>query len=191
MLGHDVYYIEDTGQYRADLKANQTWLEEIEQNIINLKSRIKRCGDFDKWDIKTRNGLFSTAKGVLKVEEHGAGASKQYVKFRYWANCSLGGLVLIAMLVTLTTLAVLDQSLIAAGILSFLTAALFVKYILDSASVVNCIVTGFKKLSDEQQKESNLNVVHIDERSNEKIEYNEIFKQHANDEHGELKPNDK
>ena len=173
--------------YEADWKANETWLEEIEQNIINLKARVKRGGDFDKWDIKTRNGLFSTAKGVLTVEEHGG--NKQYVKFRYWANYSVGGLVLIAMLVTLTIFAVFDQSLIAASILCFLTAAVFVKYTLDSASVVNCIVLGFKKLTDEHQKESNLNVVHVDEGSNEIIEYNELFKHHAGNEHEEVKPN--
>ncbi|HEX8677973.1 MAG TPA: glycosyltransferase, partial [Segetibacter sp.] len=31
----------------ASWKANETWLEEIEQNIIGLKARVKRGGDFD------------------------------------------------------------------------------------------------------------------------------------------------
>ncbi len=157
-------------------KANETWLKEIEQNIIGLRARVKRGGDFDKWDIKTRNGLFSTAKGVLTVEEHGA--NKQYVKFRYWANYSLGGLLLIGVLVTITTFALLDHRLIAATILYFLTAAIFVKYVLDSASVVNCIVSGFAGLAKVNERESNLNIVHGEKVNEEKEQYDESFNEH-------------
>ena len=139
-------------------KSNETWLEEIEQNIIKLKARVKRGGNFDTWDIKTRNGLFSTAKGILTVEEHGA--NKQYVKFKYWADYSISGLLLIAGLVTITALAAIDQSWIAAGMLFLFTAIVVFKYVLDCASVVNCMVTGFKKLSFVEQKNKNLNLVH-------------------------------
>jgi membrane protein implicated in regulation of membrane protease activity len=139
-------------------KANETWLEEIEQNIINLKARVKRGGDFDKWDIKTRNGLFSTAKGVLTVEEHGA--NKQYIKFNYWGKYSVSGLLLIGFMASIAALAAIDNSLYVAGILLLLTAVIAVKYIYDSASVVNCIVTGFQNLSVEVHKETRLEVVH-------------------------------
>jgi hypothetical protein len=142
----------------GDWKANETWLEEIEQNIIRLKARVKRGGDFDKWDIKTRNGLFATAKGIITVEEHGA--NKQFVKLKYWANYSLGGLLLIAALVATTTYSITDESWIVASILTLLTTAITVKYLLDSASVVNCIVTGFTKLSAAVENENLLNIVH-------------------------------
>lgn len=154
-------------------KANETWLEEIEQNIIGLRARVKRGGDFDKWDIKTRNGLFSTAKGVLTVEEHGA--NKQYIKFKYWVDYSMGGLMLIALLTAITILAALDDSLIAATILYFFTSAIFLKYILDSASVVNCIVCGFTGLSQVNDKESKLNIVHCEKVSEEKEKHDELF----------------
>lgn len=151
--------------YEADWKANETWLEEIEQNIIKLKARVKRGGDFDKWDIKTRNGLFSTATGVLTVEEHGG--NKQYVKFRYWANYSIGGFMLIGLLTAIATLAAADNSWMAAGILALLTIAIAAKYILDSASVVNCIVSGFNGIAIIDEKESKLNIVHRENVSEE------------------------
>ena len=55
-------------------KSVDAWLEQIEQNIVGLKARVKRGGDFDRWDIQTRNGLFdafsrSTAFGPM---EHNA-----------------------------------------------------------------------------------------------------------------------
>jgi O-antigen biosynthesis protein len=139
-------------------KANEAWLEEIEQNIIGLKARVRRGGDFDNWDIETRNGLFSTAKGVLTVEEHGA--NKQYLKFRYSANYSVSGLILIGLFASIAVLAASDQSWIVAGVLSIFTFAIAAKYVLDSASVVSCIVSGFKSLSSSATKESVLNIVH-------------------------------
>jgi hypothetical protein len=145
----------------GDWKAAETWLEEIEQNIVGLKARVKRGGDFDSWDIQTRNGLFSTVKGILTIEEHGA--NKQYLKFRYAANYSLSGLILIVFFGTITALALIDGSLVVAGILSIFTLVITAKYVLDSASVVNCIVTGFKKLSFVVEKESELRIVDIDQ----------------------------
>jgi hypothetical protein len=142
-------------------KANEAWLEEIEENIIKLKARVKRGGEFDKWDIKTRNGLFSTAKGVLTVEEHGA--NKQYIKFRYWGNYSVPGLILIGILISITAFATLDKSWIAASVLSIITVMAAIKYVLDSASVVNCIVSGFKSLSEVVEKESKLRLVKVKE----------------------------
>lgn len=132
--------------HEGQWKAAETWLEEIEQNIINLKARVKRGGDFDRWDIKTRNGLFSTAKGILTVEEHGA--NKQYIKFKYRAEYSARGLLLIGLLAITTLLAALDLNPIPTFIIGSLTFLLAGKYILDTASVVNCIVWSFSKLSE-------------------------------------------
>ena len=164
----------------AGWKANETWLKEIEQNLISSKARVKRGGDFDKWDIKTRNGLFSAAKGVLTVEEHGA--NKQYIKFRYWANYSIWGLMLIALLTAITIFAALDHSLIAASILYLLTACIFLKYILDSASVVNCIVSAFTALAKVDEKESKLNIAYREKVSEEKEQCNELFNEQTKNE---------
>ena len=163
--------------YEGDWKSNETWLEEIEQNILKLKACVKRGGDFDKWDIKTRNGLFSTAKGILTVEEHGA--NKQYVKFRYWGSYSVSGFVLISVLTAITTFAALDQSWLATGILTLITALFSIKYLLDSASVVNCMVTAFRSLSLAIEKKSKLNLIENME-SKENLSFLEAGDQRAN-----------
>lgn len=142
-------------------KANDEWLEKIEQNIIGLKARVKRGGNFDRWDIKTRNGLFSTAKGLLTIEEHGA--NKQYLKFRYWANYSIAGFLLICVLASITTLAALDKSWTASAVLAMITFLLLLKYVIDSASVLNCIVCGFKKLALVGIEKSDLHVANVNE----------------------------
>jgi hypothetical protein len=142
-------------------KSVDAWLEQIEQNIVGLKARVKRGGDFDRWDIQTRNGLFSTVKGILTIEEHGA--KKQYLKFRYTANYSLSGLVLIVLFGFIAAQALINGSLVVAGILSIFTIVITGKYVLDSASVVNCMVTGFKKLSSVVEKEPGLKIADVNQ----------------------------
>lgn len=148
-------------------KASETWLEEIEQNLIGLQARVKRGGDFDRWDIQTRNGFFSTAKGVLTIEEHGA--QKQYLKFRYWVNYSKAGLALIIAGVLISTLAALDYSWIVSFILGGLTIGLIGKYVFDSACVANCLIRGFNQLSEEPKKTGELKFIKLAEETSSYI----------------------
>jgi len=133
-------------------KESEAWLKEIEQNIIRLKARVKRGGDFDKWDINTKNGLFTTAKGVLTIEEHGA--KKQYIKFKYWVDYSLGGLLLIVILTSITAFAAFEERWIVTVMLAILTVSIIIKYVLDLSSVANCIVDGFNALSSHSEKDN-------------------------------------
>ncbi|MEJ7678558.1 MAG: hypothetical protein WKG06_12005 [Segetibacter sp.] len=146
-------------------KATETWLEEIEKNIITLKARVKRGGDFDKWDIETRNGLFSTSKGIITIEEHGS--NNQYVKLKYWVNYSVQGFILILIGAAISVFAALDKSWAAASVLVFLTFGLIGKYVFDSASVANCIITTFNNLSSTVEKESKLTPVKVAEVNEE------------------------
>lgn len=140
----------------SNWKSNEQWLEQIEKNILILKGRVKRGGNFDRWDIKTKDGLFSNAKGILTVEEHGA--NKQYVKLRYRVNYSLSGLLLIASFSLLLTLSIFDHKYIVSVILSFFMLLIILKFIIDSASAVNCMLTAFRNLMDLAEKKPDLNV---------------------------------
>lgn len=148
-------------------KATETWLEEIEKNIITLKARVKRGGDFDKWDIETRNGLFSTSKGIITIEEHGS--NKQYVKLKYWVNYSVQGFILILIGAAISVFAALDNSWTAASVLVLLTFGLIGKYVFDSASVANCIITAFNNLSSTVKEESKLAPVKVAEVNEEVV----------------------
>jgi hypothetical protein len=64
-------------------------------------------------------------------------------------------------LASISALAALDGSWVVAAVLSTFTAAVVGKYVLDSASVVSCVVKGFGGLSSVIEKESNLKVVKV------------------------------
>jgi len=57
-------------------------LQTLDQKMRESGAAIVRGGDFDRWDLETRGGLFGSARAQLVIEEHGD--SKQLVRLRVW-----------------------------------------------------------------------------------------------------------
>jgi hypothetical protein len=74
---------------------------------------VWRGGDFDRWDLEVRGGLFGSARLLVGVEEHGQG--QQMVRARTWPRVAAGGLVGVA---ALAAAAALGQAPVAAGVLA-------------------------------------------------------------------------
>ncbi|WP_207495198.1 glycosyltransferase [Aridibaculum aurantiacum] len=144
----------------AEWKGNETWLEELESNIIKCKARVKRGGDFDRWDLQVRTGLFSSARSILTVEEHGA--NKQYVKMKYWVRHSWIGIFLVTAFVSIDVAAALEQSWVALGLLVTITSFILLKYVQDIQRVSGCVQHSFNSLSLQGEKESKLVLVKVD-----------------------------
>jgi O-antigen biosynthesis protein len=99
--------------------SSENWLSLIEQNLIKLKCSIKRGGDFDRWDLEIRTGLFVKGRGLLTIEEHGA--SKQMLKLKCWTNYSLTFCFLLAFLGILDLFAIVNDL----KAISFIVPAIF------------------------------------------------------------------
>jgi glycosyltransferase involved in cell wall biosynthesis len=123
------------------------WLERIETSLVASRSRVRRGGQFDDWDLQTDCGIFSSARGLLAIEEHGAG--RQMIKFRCRPNYSKSGLALILLLSALATLAAFDGAYPVSIILTSLTALLAVKYVVDTGKGMYNIRKAFLSLSDD------------------------------------------
>ncbi len=67
---------------------------------------VARGGDYDRWDLEVRGGLFGVVRTRMAIEEHGAG--RQQLLFRSWPRFSPTGLVLTLLFLLLSTLAGLD-----------------------------------------------------------------------------------
>jgi hypothetical protein len=79
-------------------KSPEGWLGEIEQRLIESEAVVRRGGNFDRWDLEVRGGLFGSARLLHATEEHGGG--KQLVRFRIWPCWSWLAVALIGCLVT-------------------------------------------------------------------------------------------
>jgi hypothetical protein len=67
---------------------SKTWtapderLRAVEQQAVSTPGTVVRGGDFDRWDLDLRGGIFGGARMLMAVEELGGGA--QLVRYRSW-----------------------------------------------------------------------------------------------------------
>lgn len=97
-------------------------LECLETDLQTHGVAVCRGGDYDRWDLEVRGGMLGTARMLMAVEDHAAGA--QYVRFRLWPRFSPRGLGLTLPFAYLAIWAGYDGAWIA-GLLLGMIAALF------------------------------------------------------------------
>lgn len=129
-------------------KSAEEWLEDIECNVIALKSRVQRGGSFDRWDIQARNSLFSISRGLLAIEEHGAG--KQLIRFKIWPIPSKMFVFAFAILSGIVMLAIIDDATAVAIILGFIVFGILAEYVIDTALTLQQLKTAFKSLDSKR-----------------------------------------
>ena len=128
-------------------KAPEEWLAAIEENLTAMKTRVKRGGEFDRWDIQVSNGMFSKCTGLLTIEEHGA--QKQYLKFKCNPGYSTGA-YLLTMILLVSGMITVSLSLWAVSLVIASIAFIFaLRFILETAVTMYSLYLGFKILSSE------------------------------------------
>ncbi len=125
-------------------RSTEDWLGDIEKEVINLKTRVKRGGDFDTWDLQVCNGLFSRSRGLLVIEEHGGG--KQYLKFKCSAHYSKKAFVLGGIIAAIAIVSGLNNQWVINGIMDALFALVVFRFLFETGSSVNSLYTAFKLL---------------------------------------------
>ncbi len=124
-------------------RATEEWLTDIENTLIGLKTRVKRGGDFDKWDLQTRNGISSVSRALFTIEEHGAG--KQLIRMKAWTRPSKSFIISFSIFTALVVFAALDGVMIVSLILSLFLILFLSEYILDASITMH----HFKKSLDQ------------------------------------------
>jgi hypothetical protein len=103
-----------------------------------------RGGEYDRWDLEVRGGLFGATRLLAATEEHGAG--KQLVRFRLWPKCSTKGLGLFLFFATLTVGAGLDQAWHSAGILGGVVILLVCRMFKECAGAMATLLHALKQV---------------------------------------------
>ncbi len=126
-------------------KAPQEWLQEIERNLITSGVRVRRGGPYDEWDLHVACGFFSSAMGLLTIEEHGGG--KQLLRFKCKPKYSRTGILLTIILSILSVMAAVEKSYVATGFMGFLVVLLIITYFKDNARAMYNLSKAFTSLS--------------------------------------------
>lgn len=126
-------------------KSMEEWLQEIEINLIKTKARVRRSGQYDRWDLEVNGGFFSGCRGLLTIEEHGGG--KQLLRFKCTPHYSKTGFILITTFSMLSFIALINTSYLVGGILGACSMVLMITYFTDKARAMHDLSNAFSFLS--------------------------------------------
>jgi hypothetical protein len=73
-------------------RAPTDWLQCIENALRQRNLRVRRGGEYDRWDLEVAMNVLGTTRVLVVVEEHGAG--RQLVRVRAWPSWLSQGLLL-------------------------------------------------------------------------------------------------
>jgi glycosyltransferase involved in cell wall biosynthesis len=135
--------------WSEEWRSAEDCLTDIEQNLIELKIRVKRGGDFDRWDVEVDNGIFSINQALLTVEEHGSG--KQMLKLKVWRIPSTLWISTMLALFTICGFAVTDQAFGVVAIFGTIACLLCATYCYSTASTIAYLYQAFSKACSKTQ----------------------------------------
>ena len=107
---------------------------------------MKHGGEFDHWDLQVNNGLFSKARGLLTIEDHGA--QKQYLKFKCWSFSSLTAWVLSISFLAIAIIAFFSFQYFVGVVTSLISVSIIYRCLENQARSITSLETAFRKLAD-------------------------------------------
>jgi uncharacterized membrane protein len=120
--------------------------------LINSKTKVKCGGEFDRYDLEANVGMYAFSRGLLVVEEHGAG--KQLIRLRCQTRFSMFGSIPFIILAVLTLIAAFGDLLVAALILSAFLFVIGVAMLSDAARATRNLSRAFLQLSSTDIKKT-------------------------------------
>ncbi len=118
------------------------WQLDLKRELLKRKMKVKKGGDFDRWDLEYKLGPFISAWALLTVEEHGMG--KQYFKIKQRLRLSIIPGLLFIGLFLVTMLAFEFQAYLSLIFFGSLSILLVLKVLADS-----CYILRFFRVSVE------------------------------------------
>jgi GT2 family glycosyltransferase len=119
-------------------QAPNEWLQTMEAALRATGTCVYRGGDYDRWDLEVRGGIFGSTRLRMAIEEHGAG--QQLVRFRTWLRCSPGPFALTLLLAILSTGAAMDRAWVAYILLGVATVLLALRTLQECGAATTALL---------------------------------------------------
>lgn len=118
--------------WSEDWRAPEEWLEEVESRARQRRLAVLRGGNFSKWDLEARGGVFGTARLRMVVEDHGGG--KQLARFAATLRPSRVAMAISALLAVLAvTVVAYGGPWVVAALLASVSAMIAVRTVIELA----------------------------------------------------------
>src|SRR2546425_236901 len=121
-----------TGQWQAHEERLRSLKVALAQHAIVLAG-----GDYDRWDLEIRGGMFGATRALMAVEEHGHG--QQLLRLRAWPKCSPMGATLTLVFAALSVGAAIDPSWPASAVLGITALLLALRTVQECAASMAAI----------------------------------------------------
>jgi GT2 family glycosyltransferase len=121
-------------------------LQALEEKLCAQGAVVYHGGDFDRWDLEVRGGLFGSLRLLAVIEEHGSG--KQLARFRSWPKVAVPALVMTFLFVLLCVVAAFDGARTASAIFGLVAALLALGALRDCAAATASYLHALKYLKN-------------------------------------------
>ena len=135
-----------TATWSEEWQPQEARLAELEELLRASGAGVVRGGDFDRWDLEIKGGLFGSARLRMGIEEHGAG--RQLVRVRAWPRFWGVGLI-VTLLFSIGSLgAAGDAAWAASATLGTVAVLLTMRTLLECAAAMAAIYRAPQKRED-------------------------------------------
>jgi len=101
------------------------WLADLESGLRKRGVTVLRGGDFDRWDLQLRHGMFASTRLILAIEEHGGG--RQLARVRMWPRFSWSAGLVAGIAIALSATAAVQAEYVATVGLAAVFAAIGIR----------------------------------------------------------------
>jgi hypothetical protein len=113
-------------------------LHALEAALQAQEARVRRGGDYDRWELEVHGGLFGLARLLMTVEEHGQG--RQLTRVRAWPRYSAAALSLTLVAGVLALEATFDGSRVASVLLATVAVLVAARAVYESAGAMGALL---------------------------------------------------
>lgn len=126
-------------------------LKAIEEFLLGNGAITTHGGDFDRWDLQVRGGLFGSARMFFGLDNHGSG--RQLLRVRSWPICSWLGILLVLWLAGLSATAGYAHAWTACLVLGGVAILVAARILQECASATAAFLAAVRKIEREEKIE--------------------------------------
>lgn len=129
-------------------------IHSIEGKLREAGACVLSGGDFDRWDLAVRSGLFGSARLLTAVEEHGAG--KQLTRVKLWPSCSPNALLPGVAFAVISASAALAGVWLAAAVLLVIPVLLVFRCLAECSLATAAILRAIQGCQEPEEVEATI-----------------------------------
>jgi hypothetical protein len=138
----------ELGFWNEKWRSPEDQLQALQTALQAGGASVQIGGEFDRWDLRVRGGLFGEAKVLMAVEDHAGG--RQLIRLDLRRRRGVAGALLALLFGALAAAALESNAILAGGVLWALAAAIYLRGALDQSIALSTILEAAARFQERQ-----------------------------------------